>query len=230
VEKPWWEQPFWLSIHRARIQMVKQLPKADYIVDLGAESGEPEGALIAMGYPYAFHRLVNVDLPVEYRHPFYGPSTTHPASFASKQGAIRWIYTSMVDLSWFGDATVDLVFMGESIEHVTTDEARTVCREIFRILKPGGYFCLDTPNRAVTKFHFPDRFVHPEHQYEYTHAEMVTLLQNHGFLIQEAKGITWAEASVASGAFLEEECIRHEGMYDDIANCYLLYYKCLKPT
>jgi SAM-dependent methyltransferase len=228
-DKPWWDQPFWASIHRARIQMVKQLPRADCIVDLGAESGEPEGGLILMGYPYSFKHLFNVDLPVEDRHPYYGPQKHHPQSVASKKGMIHWVYSSMVDLSRFDDATVDLVFAGQSIEHVTPEDAGTVCREAYRILKPGGFFCLDTPNRAVTQLHFRDELINPEHQYEYRHSEMVSLLQSHGFLIQEAKGISWAGPNVASSEFMEETCIQHEGMYDDIVNCYLLYYKCIKP-
>jgi hypothetical protein len=45
-----------------------------------------------------------------------------------------------------------------------------MCKAAFRVLKKGGAFCLDTPNRIVTKIHAKTadiEFIHPEHQIEY---------------------------------------------------------------
>jgi hypothetical protein len=106
------------------------------------------------------------------------------------------------------------------------------------MLKPGGFFCLDTPNRAVTKILVPNEFVHPEHKHEYTHAELAGLLESCGFVIREAKGICWASDKAGAGLFtpgregLEcvTELLQYDGLYDDIVNCYCLYYKCQKPA
>src|SRR5262249_22876982 len=220
---------FYLSLHRGRMQAVKQLPKARTILDLGGGSGTPEGALLGMGYPYSFDKLTIIEMPPENRHEIYGDLGFFREVVQSRQGPIHWVYASMTDLAGFGDETLELVFSGETLEHITRADGDHVCREAYRVLKPGGYFCLDTPNRAVTKLHFPDSWIHPEHQHEYTHAELAGLLQKHGFLIRDAKGIALAQESVASGIFSQEECIRHEGLYDDIEKCYLLNYRCQKP-
>src|SRR5262249_24621463 len=128
------------------------------------------------------------------------------------------------------DRSVDLVYSGQSIEHVTRDEAAQVCCEAWRILKPDGLFCLDTPNRALTRIQSPRRYINPDHKYEYTHAEMSALLKKSGFTIEEAKGLVLLRESAQRGKFLEREFRKHEGIYDDIENCYLLYYRCRKAT
>ncbi len=48
------------------------------------------------------------------------------------------------------DRTFDLVVSSEVIEHIEDPEA--AIREIFRVLKPGGVFCLTTPSRFPTEF------------------------------------------------------------------------------
>jgi SAM-dependent methyltransferase len=225
----WEGHPFYDSLHRARMLAVKRLPQAKTIVDLGGASGEGEGALVGMGYPYHFEDLWIIDLPPENRHAVYGDLGHFREVVQSKQGLVHHVYASMTDLSRFGSGTVDLVFSGESIEHITCSEAQTVCQEAFRVLKPGGFFCLDTPNRAVTRLQCPDSWVHPEHKHEYTHREMVPLLEGNGFVIREAKGISLARDGARAGVFSPEECMQNEGLYDDIENCYLLFYQCQKP-
>jgi SAM-dependent methyltransferase len=218
------------ALHGARLQLVKQLPKADVIVDLGGSCrGRAEGALVIMGYPYSFQRLSIVELPREQRHELY---ETHCEDYqevvSTQRGPVNYVFASMTDLSAFADDTIDLVYAGQSIEHVTADEAQVVCREVRRILKPGGFFCLDTPNRAITRLQCPNRFINPDHKIEYTHAEMVQMLEGSGLVIRDAKGLCLTPESVPQDKFLIEECRRHEGLFDDIENCYLMYYKCQK--
>ena len=52
------------------------------------------------------------------------------------------------------------------------------------------------------------------------------MLERHGFSVLEAKGLNWVPESVRSGRFIEEELIANVGMFDDIEECYLLYYRC----
>ena len=52
------------SLHAARKSMVRQLPRARTIVDLGgAADNYPPGAMILMGYPYSFDRLTIIEPP-----------------------------------------------------------------------------------------------------------------------------------------------------------------------
>ena len=50
----------------------------------------------------------------------------------------------------------DLVYSGQSIEHVTPSDADIVIKEVARVLRPGGWFALDTPNARVTRVQQPD--------------------------------------------------------------------------
>ena len=46
-----------------------------------------------------------------------------------------------------------------------------------------------------------DEFIDPDHDHEYTHAEMVDKLRRAGFEILEAKGLNHAGHSLAAGVF-----------------------------
>ena len=54
-----------LSHHEARLELVrKQLPAAQYVLDIGGASGEEvSGSLLMMGYPHKPKRIDIVDLP-----------------------------------------------------------------------------------------------------------------------------------------------------------------------
>jgi len=216
------------TLHRSRLQLVRQLPKADVIVDLGGScAGRPEGALVVMGYPHRFKSLTIVEPPREERHVIYSDHCgEYRDVIRSRSGPVNYLFTSMTNLSAIAPGTVDLVYSGESIEHVTREDAQTTLKQVRRILKPGGLFCLDTPNRAVTKLQCPTEYINSDHKYEYTHAELSTLLKKSGFVIREAKGLCLAEQSVKGGTFLPDECIRNEGIFENIGASYLLYYEC----
>ena len=101
--------------------------------------------------------------------------------------------------------------------------------ELRRVLKPSGYFIFDTPNRAVTEIQqrgLPARFINDDHKYEYKHAELVEMLERHNFAIDEAKGLTWTPSARQSGTLDLMDMVRHFGFFDDLENCYLLYYRC----
>jgi predicted SAM-dependent methyltransferase len=218
------------ALHESRVQVVKQLPKAEVIVDLGGSwAGRVEGALVTMGYPYRFKSLTIVDLPRDQRHEVYANICgEHHDVIHTPLGPVNYVYTSLAELSAFADESIDFVYSGQSIEHVTIEDAGRACDEVRRILKPGGYFCLDTPNRAVTVLQCPDHLINPDHRYEYTHRELSGLLESHGLVVREAKGLNLAAQSVAEGRFIAEELMDNPGVFDDIEKCYLLYYRCQK--
>ena len=115
-----------LSMHVSRSEFVAGLPRASHILDLGGtHQGLADGALVHLGYPYRFERLVVVDLPVEERHAIY-QSGSRGATVESELGPVEFAFHSMVDLSAYADGSFDMVYSGQSIEHVTEPEGDAV--------------------------------------------------------------------------------------------------------
>lgn len=212
------------SIHYGRGCFVRSLPPARRILDLGGSSHtNPAGGLFGFCYPYAFDELVVVDLPSHERHALYKDRDERPRELVTHLGTVRFRYHSMVDLSGLDDASFDLVYSGQSIEHVTPDEADVVLKEVARVLAPGGTLALDTPNGAVCRLQ-QDDFIDPDHKVEYTAAELDAKLAAAGFDVLERKGLNYAGASVAAGVFDAHDTARHWGLYADPERCYLLAY------
>jgi SAM-dependent methyltransferase len=216
------------SLHYGRGVFIRSLPKAARILDIGgAAVGDPSGGLVLMGYPYRFDELVVVDLPSEDRHALY-QDEARPDSLETGQGRVTYRYHSMTDLSGLPPESFDLVYSGQSIEHVTRREADHVLAQVRRVLKPGGVLALDTPNSTLTRLQ-QEAFIDPDHEYEYAHAEMAAMLRGNGFVVERAHGISYGGESVANGVFDPGEVATRRGLYDDIENCYLLAYVCRRP-
>jgi SAM-dependent methyltransferase len=219
------------ALHYSRVQLVKSLPKAQRIVDLGGgAANDPDGGLVLMGYRYPFESITIVEPPMAQRHEIYKDlAPGDPVQHDTGRGMIKYLYSSMADMSAIPSKSVDMVFSGESVEHVTRSDLELVFKEVNRILKPDGYFIFDTPNRAITEVQLrdsKDEFINPDHKYEYKHHELVEMLGRHNFKILEAKGLSWCPSVKATGSFDLNDLIHHYGFFDDIENCYLLYYKC----
>lgn len=216
------------SIHASRCRFVRALPKAATIVDLGGtDLGNPEGAFVGLGYPYRFDSLTIVDLPPDERHPIYNSSEIG-ALVETPRGPVRYSYHSMTDLSPFADASVDLVYSGQSIEHVTSDEGALVLKEVARILKRGGRLALDTPKSRVTRLQ-QEQFIDPDHKVEYSWEELRQMIGAAGLTVEWAKGINYAGESMAQGRFMPEEVAANVGLFDEIDDCYILACVCRKP-
>lgn len=217
------------SLHRSRIAWVRSLPPARRILDLGgASQGNPAGALVDIGWPYPFEQLVIVDLPAGDRHELFarGPRPTH---VDSALGPVEYRYHSMAELGQYDNDTFDMVFSGQSIEHVHESDADLLLKGAFRILRPGGLLCLDTPNASVCRLHTGDALIHPDHKIEYTHEQLSEKVRGAGFEIVEAKGLHLLASSVRTGVFSEDEFLRNNGVFGDPADCYVLAYVCRKP-
>ncbi len=218
------------ALHASRVQFIKSLPKAELILDLGGVSvGSPDGALITMGYPYQFKKLTIVDLPSDDRHTYYR-DLDRAEQVDTSHGKVEYVYHCMSDLERYPDNCFDLVFSGETIEHISEIQADKVLKNAFRILKPGGWFCLDTPNRKATKMHNVG-LTNPDHKIEYTHAKLRQKILAAGFQIKEQKGLTYLGNNLNPWAlrFSYKELSKHAGIFSDIENCYLLAYVCQKP-
>jgi malate/lactate dehydrogenase len=97
-----------------------------------------------------------------------------------------------------------------------------------RVLKPGGHLALDTPNARVTRLQQAD-FIDPDHEHEYSHAEMIEKLERAGFEVVEAKGLNYAGPSLAAGHFDVDAIASARGLFSLIEDCYLLAYVCRVP-
>ncbi|HXZ62002.1 MAG TPA: methyltransferase domain-containing protein [Acidimicrobiales bacterium] len=218
-----------LSMHVSRSEFVAGLPRAGRILDLGGtHQGLPDGALVHLGYPYPFERLVVVDLPVEERHAIYqGGSSGAPV--VSELGPVEFAFHSMVDLSRYEDGSFDLVYSGQSIEHVSEADGDAVVREAFRVLVPGGWFCLDTPNGPLWRLR-SDALMNDDHKIEYGAEQLVSKLERGGFQVAECKGLNLMQHGAARRVFDEQEASAHPGVFAAAEDCLLLAVVARKPT
>lgn len=216
------------SLHFSRSVFVRSLPRARRILDLGGTAlGSSQGAMVLMGYPYPFEELVVVDLPQDDRNELYKEDAERHV-VETGLGPVHYHYHSMTDLSSYPDGSFDLVYSGQSIEHVPVSDADKVLAEVARVLRPGGYLGLDTPNARVCRLQQAE-YIDPDHDYEYSHGEMVDKLHGAGFEILEAKGLNHAGRSLAAGEFSVSEVATQRGLFADIESCYLLGYVCRTP-
>lgn len=220
------------SLHLARCLMVRKIPKADVLVDVGgAAPASIQGALLVMGYRHHFDTLTIVDLPPDRRicgqYAQVGQESTEEW-IATEMGRIRYLHGSMTDLSGIEGESVDLVFSGQSIEHVSREEARVVLGEVRRILKPQGALFLDTPNAILTRIQSPEALIHPEHKGEYSPSELTSMMEQVGLVIQRVGGICPMQVTVRTRVFEPQELIDNVRLSEGPDDCYAFYVQAAK--
>ena len=129
--RPFTDGLFFRDKMRALHRIAPDMPVNDLLEVGGGQSG-----LSAMLYPQA--HVTNLDMdPVFAEAPVNkGPRITF------RQG-------DATDLS-FADESFDLVTMFDLLEHVPDDAA--VAREVLRVLRPGGWILVSTPNRERWRY------------------------------------------------------------------------------
>lgn len=82
------------------------------------------------------------------------------------------------------EASIDLAFSNQLIEHLHPDDAREQLHAVYRVLKPGGKYLCTTPNRLSGPYdisRYFDRVATGLHLREYTVFELVDLFAQAGF-------------------------------------------------
>jgi ubiquinone/menaquinone biosynthesis C-methylase UbiE len=143
----------------------------------------------------------------------------------TRNGPISVLYTNMTDLSEIPDGSMDLVWMGQAIEHISEADSFLVYREVKRVLQPGGHFCLDTPNRNLTELQTTG-WIHPEHQIEYKPEHLRSNLVSAGFGISLALGICEMSRSWRTGLFDYTDFYVGAAVSANLPACYIQYYDC----
>lgn len=182
-----------------------------------------------MGYPHRFKKLYVIDLPPEERHDMYKEVVIDPNCDG---GEVVIKYGDMTDLIDFKDESIDFVWSGQSIEHVSPEAGEEMCRAAFRVLKKGGSFCLDTPNRRLTKIHVEGagvEFIHPEHCIEYYPKDLRNILEKVGFEVKSAYGICEMPNTFSTGEFCYEDFIVGNQVSNEIEKGYIQFFHCVKP-
>lgn len=218
-------------LHHERCRMVRNLPAADVILDLGGvDPGDPRGCLLGMGYPHRFSRLTIVDVPpnesLEQQR-----AVRQFDELETAQGKIHYIYRPMQDLVHAGIApgSVDLVWMGQSIEHISEADLDDLLPEIYRVLRPGGWFCFDTPNRRITRTQVPDAYIHPDHKVEYETAPLGEKMARAGFDVVRVAGVGLARGAAAGSGFRSAELMDNMPLNDDPEHSYVIYFELRRP-
>jgi SAM-dependent methyltransferase len=222
------------ALHLARCQLVRtELPTAQVIADLGGACAHSiAGALLWMGYPHPAHEVTIVDLPPDQRmfvekFDYLQNESTNWIEIGHTR--VRYIHAPMTELSALADNSLDMLWLGQSIEHITQAEARRVYAEALRVLKPGGYFCLDTPNRTITRLQSPLGYIHPEHKYEYRPAELAAHLTQAGLEVKRVLGVCPMPRSARTGRLYLQEILDHPEVSPDADSAYFFYIESVKP-
>ena len=157
-------------IHKLRGELLAEMPPAEIVLSAGC-SGGWYFQWFDERYPHEIKRHIGFDIE---------PAPKElPAN-------VEYHEHSFCDMSLIPDASVDLIFAGQAIEHVTTAESFAFYQHASRVLKESGWLVMDSPNFAITR-KWP--YVNPDHIIEYRTEQMEAILGAAGFKVASCKGI-----------------------------------------
>lgn len=212
------------ALHPARLDLVQNyVPAGAKVLDLGGASGRRQGAFLEMGYRHA-KDLTIVDLPLDIR---FKPGPQVDSEFEFEGTTVRYAYHSMADLSFYPDNAFDLVWSGQTYEHISEEEGAALFPQIARVLKPGGIFALDTPNRKLTRIMVGEKeWIHAEHKIEYFYEDFVERFRGHGLSIIDRRGILDMPETLRHGHAVLGELSKAAVNYSpETSYCFYLAYQ-----
>jgi len=158
-------------IHSERSRLLKKLPTGAKVVCSAGCAGSWYFQWFEECYGY-----VPVHIGVELHSP---KPTDLPKN-------VRWIQNSVRAMHEIRNDSVDLMFSGQNIEHLSPSDILGFLKEANRVIRHGGFLCIDSPNRSVT---VAGRYVQPEHVLELSTDEAIRLFELAGFNVVEKYGI-----------------------------------------
>jgi SAM-dependent methyltransferase len=174
-------------LHRGRTAFLREVPK---------DAGVFLSAGCAGSWFFEWVEQCYGDIPQHIGLEYYTPRpTTLPSN-------VKWIENTCSDMSGVADSSCDLVFSGQNLEHLWTEEAIGFFSEAARVTRAGGLLVMDSPNRGITEA--LRTWSHPEHTVELTTAEAVEITELAGFDVVTVKGI-WLSRDPNTGAVLPFE-------------------------
>ena len=224
LEQKWYGRSIIEAHHQARVHLISHMiPHGRSILDLGGgDAVQCCGALLAMGYAKEPERLHIIDLPPRDR--IHDPTTLGEINeLQVGPTKVQYDYRSMADLEHLPDQSFDLIWMGQTIEHITSEDLLKVLNHSRRVLTKEGRFCLDTPNRKITKLLDPKNYIHPDHKIEYEWQELSDLIESNGFVLEVKKAITPLPLSLESGLMHRLEFLTAPMIGDEPENGFSFY-------
>jgi 2-polyprenyl-3-methyl-5-hydroxy-6-metoxy-1,4-benzoquinol methylase len=159
------------AIYSAIERRLHELPASGDVLDFGAGTAQLTRRLLDGG---RFRSVTAADL------------------FPRAEGLppeVAWVQADLNDPLPIAEATFDAVVAAEVIEHL--ENPRAVCREMFRLLRPGGRVVISTPNneswRALVALLVRGHFVafgptaYPAHITALTRVDLERVLAEAGF-------------------------------------------------
>ncbi|MFK7826981.1 MAG: class I SAM-dependent methyltransferase [Oligoflexales bacterium] len=213
--------------HHARVQLIRHhLPPAKSVLDLGGAAAEQKcGALLAMGYPHHLDRIHIVDLPMTER--IYEPSQIPEAKdHIHGNCKVSYSYHPMHKLEKLvGKLRFDMIWMGQTVEHISPRQLENILEFSRDLLNENGVFCLDTPNRLITKLLDPNRYIHPDHKLEYTPDQLSKIFDKHGYRCIQSKAVTPLPLSLRTGLIHRIETFKGALISDKPSEGFSFYMK-----
>lgn len=111
---------------------------------------------------------------------------------------VEWIENTVGNMSAVGDASCEMVFSGQNLEHLWPEDVGGFFCESNRVLEDGGWLVVDSPNRLMTA---RLNWSHPEHTIEFTPAEAANLAKLAGFDVVGMVGL-WTCRDALTGRML----------------------------
>ena len=113
------------------------VPKDAKILDVGCATGHLLIGLSKFYFPEA--TLYGVDISED----MVKVATEKAERFSTKNVSFQ---TGVAEKLPFNDNELDIVFCNAVIQHIPKERHKMVMKELFRIVKPGGYLCIELPS------------------------------------------------------------------------------------
>ncbi|WP_424357761.1 class I SAM-dependent methyltransferase [Methanocella sp. MCL-LM] len=161
---------FYEFLHECRTTCLRNMPAARSVLSIGA-SGLWYFEWFHKNYPHSVMTHTGIDI---------SPCPEGLPVFA------RWIQHDGSDLSMIPAGSIDLIFAGQFIEHISWEQQYQFLVEANRVLASGGFLVIDSPNYPVANRY---GIKHQDHVSELSYLQMSEALKLSGFSLTESRGI-----------------------------------------